>query len=164
MIKAIVIASLITIIISSCKKNDSIDSNAVDLSKLPGKWKFISESRTGDDNSSRRSQYESETLTYKDGIAYSNIQGQLGSFYNYNLNSTNNSLSFLFTGLGGCTNNCQHWNGAFWSDFVNNGGLIKEAKIHRLDNSFLIIGNTFTVYDTTMHKNLTVTILDSLSR
>lgn len=159
-----VIVCLIVLLLS-CKKSDTNSSNQIDLTKLPGKWKFISESRTGDDKSDIRAKYETETLTYKNGIAYSSIQGQFVYFYNYNINSTDKSLLFLYMGPG-CTNNCQFANRLFWGDLINNNNssLIMEAKIQRLDDNYLIMGNTFTVYDSTVKKNFVVTVVDSLSR
>ena len=163
--KNIQVLFFLIVFLVSCKKSDTNSNNQIDLTKLPGKWKFISESRTGDDKSDIRAEYETETLTYKNGIAYSSIQGQIGSFYKYNLNSTDKSLSFLYMGPG-CTNNCQFANRLFWADVINNNNssLIMEAKIQRLDDNYLIMGNTFTVYDTTVKKNFVVTVVDSLSR
>ena len=145
-----------------CKKNDTNSINQVELSKLLGKWNFISETQTGDDSSAYK--YHNEYVTFEnDGKAYPVIQGQTGSIYEYKLNNTEKNFLFQYVGWS-CTVKCQSMNLGFWKDLSNGKGFIKEAKIHRLDDSFLVIGNTFTVYDTTMHKNLTVTIVDSLSR
>lgn len=143
---------LLSVCIISCKKKDS----KISLDEqLVGKWNFISESLIDGAGLPLYRGKTYEFLEFKtDGKAYSNISGQVGLIYLYQLNSSNETIMFNYVQTS-------------TSFLVNipcagpSGGCLRQAKIKYLSNNLLVLGNTFIDPN---NANSSVTYLDSLSR
>jgi hypothetical protein len=143
---------LLSVSINSCKKKDS--SISLD-EKLVGRWNLISESLIDGAGFPLYRGTASAFIEFKvDGKAYSNIPGQVGLIYPYQLNSSNETMMFNYVQTS--------------VSFLANipcadpsGGCLRQAKIKYLSNNLLVLGNTFVDPN---NANSSATYLDSLSR
>jgi hypothetical protein len=123
--------------------------------KLVGRWNLKSESLIDGNGFPLYRGTAYEYIEFKtDGKAYSNIQGQVGLIYPYQLNASNETMLFNYVQTS-------------VSFLVNipcagpSGGCLRQAKIKYLSNNLLVLGNTFIDPN---NPNSSVTYLDSLSR
>ncbi len=149
---------VLTIILFSCNKNENNSSNSVpeDINaKLQGKWYLSSETRSGSYDNSIYKGLPSDNIEYKaDGKAYSQLQGQYGLFYDYNLNTTNRTILFQYIST--------HPQFITTQPCSSSPGCLRLAKVKLISDRLLVLDNTFR--DTTNGIISTMTIIDSLSK
>jgi hypothetical protein len=149
--KAIIIFALLLITCFSCKK-DSPKPVTLSDANLQGKWRLISETRSGSFNA-RYEGLSTDYIEYKsDGKAYSFIQGQYGLIYTYNLNTTDKTLNFMYINH---VNNPPH-------PCTTSPGCPRLAHVNFFSKDLLLLGNTYL--DTISGQVYTLTLVDSLTR
>ena len=149
----LIIISLL-IIFFSCKKNSSKPATvSVTDADLQGKWRLISETRSGTYNNTSYIGLPTDFLEYKsDGKAYSFIQGQNGLIYSYNLNTIENTLNFMYIAH---LNNPPH-------ACTASPGCPRLAEVRFISTNLLVLSNTFR--DTISGQPRSITIIDSLTK
>lgn len=148
----------LSIIFFSCSKNENNSTNNVpeDIdAKLRGKWYLTSETRSGSCENSTYKGLPSDYIEYRaDRKAYSRIQGQYGSSYDYELNIANKTVLFHYITTNPMfmiTQPCR-----------TGSGCLRVAQLKFISDNLLVLGNTFR--DTTNGVISTLTITDSLAR
>lgn len=154
--KTTITAVALIILLWSCSEKNDPGSDTRPLNEeLQGRWRLVSETRSGSYDNSRYQGLATDFIEYRaDGKAYSEFQGQAGLSYNQQVNNAEKTLRFQFL--------CTHPYYLSTYPCFTAPDCSKTAKVQFISVNLLVISQSFR--DTTNGVVASLTIVDSLVR
>lgn len=154
--KTIIAIAALILLTWSCSEKNEPDFNTKPLNEqLLGRWRLLSETRSGSYENSVYKGLPSDYIEYRsDGKAYSQIQGQFGLSYNQQVDATAKTLRFQFL--------CTHPYYLSTYPCFTPPDCSKTAKVQFISDNLLVLSQSFR--DTTNGVIASLTITDSLAR
>ncbi|MFN7689243.1 MAG: hypothetical protein ACK5OP_16065 [Sphingobacteriales bacterium] len=154
--KTIITIAAVLILIWGCNEKNEPGFDTKPLNEqLLGRWRLVSETRTGSYENSRYKGLPLDFIEYRaDGRAYSEIQGQFGFSYNQQVNNSAKTLRFYFL--------CTHSYYLSTYPCLTPPDCAKTANVQFISDDLLVVSQSFR--DTSNGVVASLTIVDSLVR
>jgi hypothetical protein len=154
--KTIITIAAVLILIWGCNEKNEPGFDTKPLNEqLLGRWRLVSETRSGSYENSRYKGLPSDFIEYRaDGRAYSEIQGRFGFSYNQQVNTSTKTLRFYFL--------CTHPYYLSTYPCLTPPDCSKTANVQFISDDLLVLSQNFR--DTSNGVIASLTIVDSLVR